>query len=199
MNAADSNGPLSTYDLTQVSQTLYTRWLQYRWFTLVIVAGFSLVVSGLLALFAFEEALSGRFWTRGVADMGLVAFFAVFAALFLLVGNSKVRRPATRVELSAVGVQVGYPSGKLILLRWTDPSFRLKIGSMYSHLLKQPLRTSSFAWWPRLFMTEEVANSVLSAARARGMDITEVRDPGSSTGQSTVIKSSRGRTIVPPS
>lgn len=177
-----------SFDLSDVSRGLYVKWLRFKWGAVVCVTVASVLAAASLAFFAVEQSLAGRFQSRGTTDLALVAFFGLFAFLFWFVGNARVRHPATGLEITQDGVYVKYRSGAEARILWSNPSLRLKIGSMYAHPLQRTIRTSFFVWRPRLFMPDEAADAIIDAARQHGLNVQVVTDPGSTTGESVLIR-----------
>ncbi len=178
------------FDLSEISRMLWVKWLRFKWANHAMAVAFFSLAAAVFVYSAITSSLAGDYLYKGRADFVFVAFFAVFAGLFVWSGHS-VSKPATAVLVSQGGIEIQYPSYRPKVLEWTDASFHLKISTSYHPSFGGNLQGSQFWWKPRLFMKDEVANAIVTAARAHGMDVQTVDDPNSNTGKGILIQAPR--------
>ncbi len=178
------------FDLSPISNTLYTEWLRFRWaITVSAVATCSLGAIA-FAYFAAVDTIGGRFHTAGLADLAFVCFFSGMAALLTL-GGQRVRRPAVSMRVTSDGIWIEYLSTRPLSIPWVRPKFRLKITPVNSPSLQIPLRLVQFWTKPRIYMTVEAANAISIVAQSQDKDVVTVRDSNSVSGESVIIRDLR--------
>jgi hypothetical protein len=179
-----------TFEFTQMASVLWIKGIRQKWGTGLGAAALFSFFAIVFAVRAASASLDSAYAGLGLANLVLVALFGAFAAL-LFVGSLRWRYPAVVLVVSPEGILVRYRSNQSLAKSWSDPSFRLKIGKMYSHTLKSTIPNSIFTWAPRLFMTDDAAEAIVSMARARGLEVSTVRDPNSTSGDSILIRAAQ--------
>jgi hypothetical protein len=176
------------HDLSDISQTLYRRWLRPKWIGNLATSGFLALAGLVFVAYSALGALPHGFSGRSLADVVLAVFFFSGAGLLYFVGNNRTRRPATSVELRLEALVIHYGSRASNTLKWSDPSFRLRISRMRSETLAMEISHVLFWLYPRLFMTDDVRDAIVAAAKSRGLDVATVNDGDSNTGTGILIR-----------
>jgi hypothetical protein len=175
------------FDLSEISEKLYVGWLRRKWWTAVFMIGVLTAASGAMIILAVYDATIRGLPGRATADLVLVAFFASLALLLYFTGNSASRHPATELQLSAQALAISYPNGRRARFSWSDPKFSLRISKMRSATLGSEVAYSTFWWYPRLYMSEDVSSALEETARGRGLSVERAKDANSPSGESTLI------------
>jgi hypothetical protein len=187
--------PGETFELSDLSRILWVKWMRGKWARGV---SFILLVGGFAVLFAVSAvnaSVHGAFASYGVADIVLVALF-VTLGLIGYWANIRWQYPSIGLIVGREGLVVRYKSGNPLIKRWEDPSFKIRIERRYSNALNATVSSSTFTWRPRVFMTGEIVDALVGTARAHGMEVLSVKDPNSTSGESTLIRAPRSKAVV---
>jgi hypothetical protein len=180
--------PALTFNLSDISQIIWTSWLRRKKATSLAAVAVLMLAAAVVAYRAEGAIVSGNYLYPGRADLLITAFFAGFAGV-LYWGSHFQSKTATGVAVSSEGIEVRYPTFRALALQWTDRSFRLNIRQVHFPGIDNHLALCEFWWKPRLYMREEVADAIVTAARSAGMLVQTVKDPGSISGESVRIRS----------
>jgi len=181
----------TSYDLSEISHVLWVRWLRSRRVMVLIVLGVCALAAVGFVYLTIRDTLAGHWMHQGQADVAFIGFFAAFGGVFWWAGRF-VAKTATAVVITKNGVEIQYPTSRPLILNWADPSFRMRISTIFDSNLQSRLQVSQFWSRPRLYMWENVGAAVVDAARAAGMEIRTVKDPNSVTGTGFLIRHPRG-------
>jgi hypothetical protein len=178
------------FDLTEVSQTLWVKWLRGRWIMgiALVLAGFILAAASLYR--ALSASLAGNYLYVGRPDLVLFGFFFAWGIVAWW-SQHNVSKPANAVIVSREGIEFQFPTFRPKVLAWSNPSFRLRSSPLRSANLGREVHCSQFWWKPRAYMPEDVVVAITAAARAHGLDVQSVKDPNSVTGEGMVIRATR--------
>jgi hypothetical protein len=125
--------------------------------------------------------------------MGL---FLGFAALFTWIWNFQDRFPAVALLLQEEGLEVHYRRNRIWHLAWSRPSFRLRILDESLPPQAATFRHCVFYWRPRLILTDEAVEALVSAATRHGLNVRTLPDSASRSGQSILITARSSRTPI---
>jgi len=187
-----------TFDLSDISRILWKKWLRYRWSVNIFLTGFLAFGAVFFAYWAVVDSLAGQYLYKGRADIVFVAFFAVFAGVMYWSGHF-VAKPASALVLTPNELEIRYPSTGPRRMQWSDPKFKLEISTSYHATLSTHLRDCRFWWKPRLFMRDDAADAIVTAARLAGLEVRAVKDPNSTSGEATLIRASGADARLPQS
>jgi len=184
--------PDQRFDLTDISQRLWLKWLRGKWMMGLVGVSVCVVVSLAFLYRAAISSTGGDFLYLGSSDLVLFGLFAIGGGLISW-SQILVSKPASAVVVSQRGVEIQYPSYAPMRLDWTDRSFRLRTSPGHYFALDRDLSCAQFWWKPRAFLPEEVVAAIATSARGHGLDVRTVKDPNSVTGEGMVIRATRPR------
>jgi hypothetical protein len=133
-------------------------------------------VWGFLAI-AQREWPDGQFWTDLPELIGIGVFLYGFVGVLTWVSFTRQGKPAIGLDLDGGGIQIRYSWFGPLLLRWDDPTFRLRFQKVRRWLNPEQsvdYRVAYFRWKPPLFLRETEFQTLIDAASSAGMKVETV-------------------------
>lgn len=184
---------------TNVAANLWVS--RYKWRNGLIQASVLVLFSIFFWVF-FAQALVKNAASEAVG-WGIFALIADSAALVVLwVGIFRWGHPATSLRIDSDGIIVHYPK-KSRALKWADRGFELTIRRM-NHYQEEGSQYTSTQWsviesrwssWPRIVLRPDQEAVLVEAASHAGMDVQQVKDPTSDSGESVRIVAGRASLV----
>lgn len=186
------------FDLSDISQRYWTRWLRGKWVGGTFVVAFMGFLAALIGYGALATLITDGLTSHVLSGLGLFAFFAA-ASILMFISDIQVSRPAREVIVSEAGVEIRFPSSGTVLLRWSDPKFKLTLDGFYSAIAGSRVFVAAVgAFRPRIYASQEATRVIVAAAQRAGLDV-KMPSQGAFDADSTIrIRASRPRPAPAP-